>query len=125
MFKSLKFIIIFFIYIVNNNSLAQNMVVDITEGNVAPLPIAVQKFVSDSNSNEIGLNVVRVIVDDLVSTGLFNAIDSKAYIEKPISPSIRPVFSNWDPLGVKALVTGSASLDSSGMIEVEFRLWDV
>jgi len=125
MFKSLKFIIIFLFYFISNNSLAQNMVVDITEGNVEPLPIAIQKFVSDPSSNEIGLNVVRVIVDDLVSTGLFDAIDSKAYIEKPILPSIRPVFSNWDPLGAKALVTGSANVDSNGIIEVEFRLWDV
>ena len=48
-----------------------------------------------------------------------------AFIEKPKSPKIRPNFTNWDPLGVKALVTGSAKINDNGIAEVEFRLWDV
>ena len=84
-----------------------------------------QNFVSKGNAGDLGENILRVISNDLVSTGLFNVIDKQAYIEKPISPSVRPVFNNWDPLGAKALVTGSVSLDSSGIVEVEFRLWDL
>ena len=111
--------------VLNSNIYAQNLVVDITEGNIDPLPIAIQKFVSEANSDDIGENIVRVISNDLVSTGLFEVVNQQAYIEKPKSPSIRPVFNNWDPLGVKALVTGSATINSSGTVEVEFRLWDV
>mgnify|MGYP002016007152 CR=1 FL=1 len=111
--------------VLNSNTYAQNLVVDITEGNIDPLPIAIQKFVSEANSDDIGENIVRVISNDLVSTGLFEVVNQQAYIEKPKPPSIRPVFNNWDPLGVKALVTGSATINSSGTVEVEFRLWDV
>ena len=120
-FKFFLFIISIFPFI----SFSQNLVVDITEGNVEPLPIALQSFVSKGDDGDLGENILRVISNDLVSTGLFNVIDKQAYIEKPISPSVRPVFNNWDPLGAKALVTGSVSLDSSGIVEVEFRLWDV
>ena len=125
MLKIIRNLIFILPLILESNTYAQNLVVDITEGNVDPLPVAIQKFVSENNANDIGENIVRVITNDLVSTGLFEVVDQQAYIEKPKSPSIRPVFSNWDPLGVKALVTGTANINSSGTVEVEFRLWDV
>ena len=120
--RCLLFILFF---IINSKAFSQNLVVDITEGNVDPLPIAIQKFVSDGNSLDISDNIIRVISNDLNSTGLFDIVDPKAYIEEPKSPSVRPSFKNWDPLGVKALVTGSVNMNSNGNVEVEFRLWDV
>ena len=116
-------ITISFLYI--SQLYADGLVVDITEGQVAPLPIAINSFVDGDTISEIGENIVRVITNDLVSSGLFEAIDSKAFIEKPKSPKVRPNFINWDPLGVKALVTGSAIINNNGIAEVEFRLWDV
>ena len=110
----------------NNFSFSQGLVVDITEGNVKPLKIALSNFVdSKGNENEIGENIVRVITNDLVSSGLFEATDQKAFIDTPKSPRIKPNFINWSPLGVKALITGSANIKESGIAEVEFRLWDV
>ena len=122
--KIYKYILLI-ILIFPSISFSQNLVVDITEGNVDPLPIALQSFISKGDSDDLSENILRVINNDLISTGLFNVIDKQAYIEKPISPSVRPVFNNWDPLGAKALVTGSVNLDGSGVVEVEFRLWDV
>ena len=122
-------IISYFIYLIfsfNNYSFSQGLVVDITEGNVKPLKIALSNFVdSKGNENEIGENIVRVVTNDLVSSGLFEAIDQKAFIDIPKSPRIKPNFINWSPLGAKALITGSANIKDSGIAEVEFRLWDV
>ena len=41
------------------------------------------------------------------------------------SPSVRPNFTDWSPLGIKALVTGSVKNINNDEIEIEFRLWDV
>ena len=109
----------------SNSLFAQNLVIDITKGSVEPLPIAIQEFIDEKSNSEIGKNITRVIANDLISSGLFDVIDPKAFIEKPKSPRVRPKFINWKPLGVKALVTGSAIINSSGIAEVEFRLWDV
>ena len=125
MIYNLRYLLFILIVIINNSAFSQNLVVDITEGNVDPLPIALQKFVSDGNSLDISDNIIRVISNDLNSTGLFDIVDPKSYIEEPKSPSVRPGFKNWDPLGVKALVTGSVNMNSNGNVEVEFRLWDV
>ena len=125
MINNWRYLLFILLFIINSKAFSQNLVVDITEGNVDPLPIALQKFVSDSNAEDISDNIIRVISDDLISTGLFDIVDPKAYIEKPKSPSVRPGFKNWDPLGVKALVTGSVNMNSNGNVEVEFRLWDV
>ena len=120
-----RYLLFILFFIINSKAFSQNLVVDITEGNVDPLPIALQKFVSDINSKDISDNIIRVISNDLRSTGLFAIVDPKAYIEEPKSPSVRPSFKNWDPLGVKALVTGSVNMNINGNVEVEFRLWDV
>ena len=47
MFKIIKNLIFILSLILGSNTFAQNLVVDITEGNIDPLPIAIQKFVSE------------------------------------------------------------------------------
>ncbi|MDC1382451.1 Tol-Pal system beta propeller repeat protein TolB [Candidatus Puniceispirillum sp.] len=100
--------------------------IDITEGQVAPTPIAIANFTGpDGKISEIGKQITQIISEDLESSGLFESIDSAAFIEPPKAPSIRPNFTNWTPLGVKGLLVGSAYVDGAGMLQVEFVLWDV
>ena len=56
-----------------------NLVVDITEGNVEPLPIAFLA-VSKGDAEVSSENILRVISNDLVSTGLFNVVDKSRHI---------------------------------------------
>ena len=56
---------------------------------------------------------------------MFEPIDEAAFIAPPGSPSIKPNFANWKPLGAKGLLVGSAALDENGKLQVEFVLWDV
>ena len=51
MLKIIRNLIFILPLILNSNTFAQNLVVDITEGNVDPLPIAIQKFVSETNDS--------------------------------------------------------------------------
>ena len=78
MINNWRYLLFILIFIINSKAFSQNLVVDITEGNVDPLPIALQKFVSDINSKDISDNIIRVISNDLSSTGLFVIVDFSA-----------------------------------------------
>ena len=98
----------------------------ITEGQVAPTPIAIADFTGpDGEVTEIGRQMSAIISNDLESSGLFQPIDSAAFISPPKAPSIRPNFADWLPVGAKGLLVGSAYTDENGMLQVEFVLWDV
>ncbi len=108
------------------------LTVDITRGTVDPVPIAVPEFapVEDLETptgklSDIGASISQVITSNLISTGLFRAIDQNAFIEKITAAPSRPRFGAWRPLGVQALVTGRLQMLPNGNLRVEFRLWDV
>ena len=105
---------------------AAQLRIEITEGQVAPIPIAIAEFTGpDGNVTEVGRQLTQIISDDLDSSGLFRPVDSAAFIDPPKAPSVKPNFANWSPLGVKGLLVGSAYIDEAGMLQVEFVLWDV
>ena len=100
--------------------------IKITEGQVAPTPIAIAEFTNlDGEVSDVGRQISEIISNDLLSSGLFEPIDSAAFIAPPKSPAIRPDFANWAPLGAKGLLVGSAIVDEDGKLQVEFVLWDV
>lgn len=106
-------------------ALAQKRIT-ITEGTIEPTPIAIANFTGiDGLPSTDGLLIAEIISNDLAGSGMFSPEVSAALIPPPADPSIRPDFAEWAPLGVKALLVGSATLDTNGMIEVVFILWDV
>ena len=107
-------------------SAAAQLRIEITEGMVAPTPIAIADFTgSDGKANDAGREIASIISNDLLSSGLFEPVDSAAFIAPPSSPEIKPNFANWTPLGVKGLLVGSAINDDEGNLRIEFVLWDV
>ena len=86
--------------------------IEITEGVVAPTPIAIANFTGpDGKETDEGRLIASIIANDLISSGLFEPIDEAAFIAPPGSPSIKPNFANWEPLGAKGLLVGSAARD--------------
>ena len=109
-----------------NNVNADDIRIKINSGQVEPLPVAIADFTgNEGNSNQIGRQISEVISNNLVGSGQFKAVESAAFIAPPTSPSVRPNFTDWSPLGIKALVTGLVKNINNEEIEVEFRLWDV
>lgn len=109
-----------------NDVNADDIRIKINSGQVEPLPVAIADFTgNEGNSNQIGRQISEVISNNLVGSGQFKAVESAAFIAPPTSPSVRPNFTDWSPLGIKALVTGSVKNINNEDIEVEFRLWDV
>ncbi|MCE3256224.1 MAG: TolB [Nitrobacter vulgaris] len=100
--------------------------VQITEGNVAPLPIAIPNFIAGSPSDsEVGAGVAKVITNNLKRSGLFAPIDQAAYIQKITNIDVPPQFADWKTINAQALVTGRMTRQGDGRLKAEFRLWDV
>ena len=100
--------------------------VDITRGNVQPVPIAIPFFMGGAGSpDELSQNVSQVITADLRRSGLFAPIDPAAFVEPLVPPDGTPNFANWRPLNAQALVAGRVAQTADGRIVAEFRLWDV
>jgi TolB protein len=100
--------------------------VDITQGHLEPLPIAIADFAGvGEEAAAIGKQVAEVISSDLERSGLFRPIEQRAFIEADLGASTQPRFGDWRLINAQALVNGSATLQEDGRLRVEFRLWDV
>lgn len=100
--------------------------IDITQGKVDPMPIAVTDFDSaDPKAAQIGRDVSGVIRANLERSGLFRPIDKSAFLQAAVSLDVRPRFQDWRIIKAQALVHGSVSFEPDGRVKVGFRLWDV
>ena len=100
--------------------------VDITEGNVDPLPVAIADFFeANEGEGRFGARIPEIIRNDLVRSGLFEAIDPRVFVQTPEAMQVQPRFADWRKIDAQALVTGNAALQPDGRLRVEFRLWDV
>jgi TolB protein len=100
--------------------------IDITQGNIQPLPIAAPDFVGTGGEDaRLGTEITNVIRGNLIRSGLFNLVDPKAFIEKISDIDRTPRFGDWRIINAQALVTGQVEHQGNGRLKVEFRLWDV
>lgn len=102
--------------------------IDITRGNVEPLPIAVTDLYSTHPSGvQIGKDVAGVVAADLERSGLFRPLPGSVFLQEPeeMAGQRRPRFADWRAVNAQALVGGQVLLESDGRMRVEFRLWDV
>ena len=130
--KKIVIIISFFIFFsFNSHALIE---VDITRGNLNPLPVAVSPLFIDSTSENkiskelgnlnIGLEISTIIENNLKKTGLFNPLNQDAFIQKPDIAHLKPRFEDWQLIKAQALITGKVEMFENNL-RVEFRLWDI
>jgi TolB protein len=99
---------------------------DVTQGNVQPMPIAIPDFLaSNPGDAEMARTVTQVITNNLGRSGLFAPIDPAAYIERIVNFDALPRFPDWRAINAQALVVGRVSRQGDGRLRAEFRLWDV
>jgi TolB protein len=111
--------------IVPRRALAQKRIT-ITEGDFAPLPIAIPNFTAGTPADgEVAAGVTQVITNNLKRSGLFAPIDQAAYIDKSVNFDAAPNFQNWKTINAQALVVGRMTRMQDGRLRAEFRLWDV
>ena len=95
--------------------------IDVTKGNVEPLPIAIPLFLGES---KLGRDIAGVVEADLRRSGLFAPIDRAAFIEQISDSNAQPNFASWTAIKAQALVTGRVVSEGGGRFRTEFRLWD-
>lgn len=100
--------------------------IDITRGNLNPMPIAVPDFIG-AQAQEVGVGkqVAEVIRANLTRSSLFRITDPAAYLEQVADVNTQPNFANWKVTQAQALVIGQSTLMPDGRLRIEFRLWDV
>ncbi|RPE67089.1 TolB protein [Pacificibacter maritimus] len=100
--------------------------IDITQGVIEPLPVAVPDFIAQSaQAAEFAKQISDVIAADLVGTGLFREVPESAYISNVTSFDSPVQYADWKAINVQGLVTGAVSVDAAGNLSVKFRVFDV
>ena len=130
-YKNILIILIFFIFPNKSFGLIE---VDITRGNLNPLPIAISSLSSDSSTKneltelikvqDVGLEISKVIENNFRQSGLFNPLNKDSFLQKPDIAHLKPRFEDWSLIKAQALITGKVTY-SEDKLRVEFRLWDV
>ena len=108
--------------------------VDITRGNLNPLPIAVSSLSSNEQTRsdlkkelkieDVGLEISKVIENNFRQSGLFNPLSKDAFLQKADIAHLKPRFEDWALIKAQALVTGKVTFKDD-KLRVEFRLWDI
>jgi Periplasmic component of the Tol biopolymer transport system len=129
--KKLLFVILLIIFPIKAIALIE---VDITRGNLSPLPLAVSSLSSSKddqkklekqlNVENLGLEISKVVENNLKKSGLFNPLDKAAFLQKPDVAHLKPRFEDWALIKAQALITGKVNFQDD-KLRVEFRLWDV
>ena len=128
-----RFLLIIFFIFVPFKAIAL-IEVDITRGNLSPLPIAVSPLSIDENSRKnfekilkqknIASEISSIVENNLKTSGLFNPLNKDAFLQKPEIANLKPRFEDWNLIKAQALITGKVSFVDE-KLRVEFRLWDV
>jgi methionyl-tRNA synthetase len=95
--------------------------VDITRGNLSPLPIAVSPLAMDNESlskfekifkkKNIGAEISKIVEDNLKHSGLFNPLSKDAFLQAPDIANLKPRFEDWNLIKAQALITGCSALN--------------
>lgn len=99
--------------------------IEITSGNVDPIPIAINNFATDdAEATKIAKDVVAVITNDLKGSGVFRPVSPAAFLEIKTGVTHKPLFAAWQQINATLLINGEIKLTESGKIYVKFILWD-
>ncbi|MDJ0896632.1 MAG: Tol-Pal system beta propeller repeat protein TolB [Alphaproteobacteria bacterium] len=91
-----------------------------------PFPVAITSFHAETpQAAQIGREMAGVISANLERSGLFRAIDPRAFLQTPEDLQLQPRFADWKVINAQALVSGMVQIEADGRLRVEFRLWDV
>jgi TolB protein len=100
--------------------------VDINQGVVTPLPVAIPAFSGgDARTVTIGADISKVVMADLERSGFFRPLDPAGFVERDLDVNALPRFQDWRIINAQALVNGGVAIDAEGRLRVDFRIWDV
>lgn len=117
----------FFLFLIFCGNIAfSDVKIDITQGNIDPIPYALLDF--DSKSKELSdqsKEINKVIKNNLDRTGLFKSLSGDEIIASEISFNEKPDFSNWRITSTQVLIHGRLTVNRDKKLVLEFRMWDI
>ncbi len=100
--------------------------IEITEGVIEPVPIAVAPFIAENAAAaQFASQLTQVVADDLSGTGLFRNIPQSAYISQVAGFDAEVAYADWKAINAEALIVGAVTLSSDNRLLVKFRLFDI
>ena len=100
-----KLILTFFYLFIFNSAAIALVEIDITRGNLEPLPIAVSPLYIESGSKDIkqgneiiknvGERISEIIEVNFKRSGLFNPLKKDSFVQKPEIAHVKPRFEDW------------------------------
>ena len=103
---------------------AQPQTIDIDEGVIQPIPIAVS-LSGGGAQNDLSAKIAQVVSADLERSGYFAPIDPNAFIQHDLDGASEPRFDDWQTIHAADLASGRVMADAAGHLTVELHLWDV
>src|SRR5262245_10014489 len=97
--------------------------IDITQGTLTPIPIAIPQFFGDDP--RFAAEVTNVVAADLERSGLFKPLDPASFIDRVRDFNTPPRLQDWRVIGAQALVVGRAGRAGDGRYYADFKLYDV
>ena len=115
-----KIVLFIFCLFIFSNPAKALVEVDITRGNLDPLPIAVSPLHIESGSTDIedgnkiiknvGEKIAEVIEVNFKRSGLFNPLKKDSFVQNPDIAHIKPRFEDWRLIKAQALLTGKVKV---------------
>ena len=126
--NKLKLLFAIYIFLFPFNSFAL-IEVDITRGNLNPLPIAVSALSSSEKDKkslnkkldvkDLGFEISKIVENNLKQSGLFNPLNKDAFLQEPDIANLKPRFEDWNLIKAQALITGKVNFVKD-KLRVEF-----
>ncbi len=114
------FVLIFYCFLSN-----AELRIDITKGNLDPIPVAILEFNANQKQEiQISQKINNVIKSNLERSGLFSILPEKIFLNNKISFNDKPEFQDWKLTTAQGLVHGRLKINGD-KLSLEFRLWDV
>ena len=116
---------IFLIFFLTKILLSDPIEIDVTEGVIEPIPIAITNFNYKSiNEKIISNKIYDIISNDLNNSGLFKKISNKAFLQSEEEVFFQPLFKDWSLIDANLIISGELIL-MNNKIQVKIKLWDV
>tara|TARA_B100001989_G_scaffold120016_1_gene84564 strand:+ start:617 stop:1942 length:1326 start_codon:yes stop_codon:yes gene_type:complete len=121
-----KFIFTFlFLFILIKLPILNGVEIDVTEGKIEPLPIAIVEFNQENkNEDNYSSKIQNIISNNLGNTGLFKILPNDSFLQSESEVFFQPLFSDWKLIDANFLVSGKVTLENN-RLKVNFKLWDV
>ncbi len=98
--------------------------IDITNPEFQPVPIAVSSFAADPALGAQATEIRQIVEDDLERSGLFQIIPQAAHIATLSNFDVLPQFADWRAINAAVLVTGRVTRAADGRLVAQFRVFD-